>query len=95
MVHFPKVASLCSYPITMLATLTGLPCLGQWSANLRILPLGGFITLGAESSTQSGYSGPLSLALSNRVSAHNFIWYQIKGGMSDPDNEGRRYTYVR
>lgn len=88
MIRSPQTASFRSCLMTILLTLAALPCLGQSSANLRILPLGDSITWGTESTTQNGYRGPLSIALSSQVSTQDFVGTGINGTMSDPDNEG-------
>ena len=70
-----------------LLVLIVMPAHGRTGINCRIMPLGDSITWGTESTTQNGYRGPLSSALSSQVAAQDFVGTQINGIMSEP---GRR-----
>ncbi len=88
MFRFPRAILSCSLLVSGLLILMGSPAHGQTNTNLRLMPLGDSITWGTESTTQNGYRGPLSIALSSQVAAQDFVGTQINGTMSDPDNEG-------
>ena len=88
MFPFPRTILSCSLLVSGLLILLVSPAHGQTSTNLRLMPLGDSITWGTESTTQNGYRGPLSIALSSQVASQDFVGTQINGTMTDPDNEG-------
>ena len=88
MVRSPRTTLFCSLLGSALLSMIGLSAGAQTPANLRLMPLGDSITWGTESTTQNGYRGPLSIALTSQVAAEDFVGTQINGTMADPDNEG-------
>jgi lysophospholipase L1-like esterase len=88
MFSLPRTSAVCSFAVSALLAIAGLPASAQSNTNLRIMPLGDSITSGYRSTTNNGYRQDLVTALSSQVGTVDMVGTLNDGPMADPDHEG-------